>query len=151
MNPRARRIENEWKAFDALAAANNGRLARVDAHTVALDEWRVRFDFPEYYPAVPLEAYVTPPVEHPNVHPETGFICLWDTHQAGTAVVEALQQTLRIVHWHLQNRRPEHVMQDLPDRPPRDYPALAVPADYYLNRSAGELPGPRRTRLSEHE
>ena len=35
---------------------------------------RVRFEFPRYYPAAPIEAYLFKSVLHPNVHPENGFV-----------------------------------------------------------------------------
>jgi hypothetical protein len=110
---------------------------------------RLRFEFPEYYPAVPLEARALPPVCHPNVHPESGFLCLWEGHHAGASLIEAVRQAARIVTWQLVNWQPVHVMQDLPQLPFLPYQDLLVPRQYYLERAAGELPGPRRVRLSQ--
>jgi hypothetical protein len=158
MSSRARRIGHERQALAALAAANPQRLERSGDDEILLRDvpcyghagaLRLRVEFPEYYPAVPLEAFVDSDVEHPNVHPETGFICLWEGHHAGTAVIEAVLQTIRVVTWHLANWREEHVMQQgLPLRPALHYLPLTIPPEYDRERTAGELPGPRRVRLS---
>ncbi len=158
---RVRRIEREWAALRILAVSNPGRM-HVSEPWVELNDTpayrqentaspgiRVRFEFPEYYPSVPVEAFLEHPVVHPNVHPETGFVCLWDGRHAGTALVEAVLQLQRIVTWHLKNRSADHLMQpEAGDLSPLTYTPLAVPADYYLERSAGAMAGTRRKRLS---
>jgi len=50
----------------------------------------VRFAFARFFPAVPIEAYLTRPVFHPNVHPTTGFVCLWSRFSKADTVIEAL-------------------------------------------------------------
>lgn len=164
MPPRERRIENEWKALDAVIAGWPDRVARDGAEVwlrdlpgVGLDGApvtgvRVRFEFPEYYPAVPLEAFLRVPLRHPNIHPETGFICLWEAHHGGTSLVEGVLQVARVVTWTLVNRREEHVMQpDAGEQAPLAYRPLEVPAEHWLARSAGEAPAGRRPRLSAWE
>lgn len=162
---RARRIRAEREDLRLLAEANAGRIevreeeARVrvrlketpwyrpDGSTS--DEVLVRLEFPEYYPSVPLEAYLEEPARHPNVHPENGFVCLWSTRHAGTSAVEALRQLQRVLAWELVNWSADHLMQPgVGELAPLERKPLAVPERYYLERSAGEKNGPRRIRLS---
>jgi ubiquitin-protein ligase len=161
---RERRIRNEWEWLRRAAAANPGRLAAppepgglvqlpgtpyygmdgAPAKGIA-----VRFEFPEYYPSVPLEAWLEFPVLHPNVHPENGFVCLWDTRQEGTSLLEAVRQLQRVVTWHLRNDSADHLMQpEAGERPPLPYEPVEPPPGYALERSAAFLPEPRRKRLS---
>jgi len=161
---RERRIrhEREWLRR---AAACNPRLLVVpdgDAEPVLLPETpfyrldgaparglAVRFGFPEYYPSVPLEAWLAAPVLHPNVHPETGFVCLWDMHQEGVSLVEAVRQLQRVVTWHVYNLSADHLMQpDAGLRDPLPFEPVVPPPEYHLERSAGFLAGKRRNRLS---
>lgn len=161
---RERRIRNEWDWLRRAAASNPGRLlVPVDpGGLVRLPETpyyrmdgshgrgiAVRFEFPPYYPAVPLEAWLAFPVLHPNVHPENGFVCLWDTRQEGVSLVEAVRQLQRVVTWELYNLSADHVMQpEAGLRPRLPYEPVAAPPGYELERSAGVLPEPRRKRLS---
>lgn len=161
---RERRIRHEWDWLRRLAAANPHSLAAPELPPgpvllprtpfYALDGrpssgLAVRFVFPEYYPSVPLEAWLLEPVLHPNVHPENGFVCLWDTRHEGTSLVQAVLQLQRVVTWRLCNLSADHLMQPgagplpcLPCEP------LAVPPEYYLERTAGLPPEKRRKRLS---
>lgn len=161
---RERRIRQEWDWLRRAAELNPGDLVLPGSHgePVLLPRTpcyspdgtpshgiAVRFRFPRYYPSVPMEAYLDTPVLHPNVHPENGFVCLWDMRQEGASLVEAVLQLQRVVAWHLYNLSPDHLMQPEAGRlPPLDYRPLAVPPNYYLERTAGMLPGPRRKRLS---
>lgn len=161
---RERRIRNEWEWLRRAEAANPGRLALPEGPggLVLLPETpcygmdgapakgvAVRFRFPEYYPSVPLEAWLARPVLHPNVHPENGFVCLWDTRQEGVSLVEAVRQLQRVVTWELYNLSADHVMQpEAGLRPRLPYEPVAAPPGYELERSAGFLPEPRRKRLS---
>ncbi len=161
---RERRIRHEWEWLRRTAAAQPELLAVPEGPPgpvllprtpyYALDGApsagvAVRFGFPEYYPSVPLEAWLLQPVLHPNVHPETGFVCLWDTGHEGASLVEAVRQLQRVVTWQLFNRSADHLMQpEAGPLPPLPYEAVVPPAAYYLERSAGFLPGKRRKRLS---
>lgn len=161
---RERRIRNEWAWLRRTAQADPAALAVAgdpdepvllpETPCYALDGTTrkgvaARFTFPEYYPSVPLEAWLAEPVLHPNVHPETGFVCLWDTRQEGTSLVEAVLQLQRVVTWHLFNFSADHLMQpDAGLRPALPYRTLVPPPDYYSERTAGFLPGNRRKRLS---
>jgi len=70
-----------------------------------------RVVFPRYYPAMPVEVYLDKPVFHPNVHPDTGYVCLWTRHSIQTTIEHTLAQLRRILCWQLVNEENEHVMQ----------------------------------------
>jgi ubiquitin-protein ligase len=177
---RARRLENEWELLARLAAHNPGlvevlkRETQPDAdlfHIVlhrtsvlslgnppalnAAASHSAVFRYPEYYPSVPIEAYLSTPVFHPNVHPETGFVCLWSRFSAGDTIIEALRQLQRVITWELSNSSADHLMQ--PDAlrwvPDVDLPlaceAVRVPADLQLERSYARKPVSSRRRLTE--
>lgn len=170
MNLRRRRIDNEARDLERLAESNGGRLSieaiGESSFEVALrdcparslageivTEHRVRIVFPPYYPAVPLEAFLAVPVRHANVHPENGFVCLWDRHQAGDTVIQGLLILQRVIAGELVNGSAEHVMQaEATDDEALPYEPLRVPPDYYLERSAGARPlSTGRKRLSRIE
>ena len=102
--------------------------------------------FAPYYPAVPIEVYVQEPVRHPNVHPVTGFICLWDKHSTGDTVIEALRQTQRVLSGELRNAEADHLMQpEALGMTPLPYEPLRLPDGYLLEREARGFPGAKRT------
>lgn len=130
-----RRIEQEWRLLQALAEANP---SLVEAAERDADAWNqvfrfklqqtqalveeagklrilechaVTIHFPRFFPAVPLETSLVQPVFHPNVHPETGFVCLWDRFSFGDTVVEAVAQLQRVITWQLWNEHPDHLLQ----------------------------------------
>jgi len=161
---RERRIRNEWEWLLRTAAADPAALAvpQEPGGLVRLPEtpWysldgaireglAVRFTFPDYYPSVPLEAWLAEPALHPNVHPENGFVCLWDTRHEGASLVEAVLQLQRVVTWHLYNLSADHLMQPgAGPRPALPYRPVHAPPEYYRERTAGFLPANRRKRLS---
>jgi hypothetical protein len=159
---RERRIEAERGALRRMAEANPGRMRVSDSGGVELCDTpyygldgepraglSVRFEFPEYYPSVPVEAFVTPPVKHPNVHPETGFACLWDRHHRGTSLAEAVRQVQRVVSCGLSNGEADHLMQPEAAGLPRlECFLLEAPREYHLEISAGAAPRAGRKRLS---
>jgi len=132
---RDRRIEQEWLLLNELAAANRGlvevlhrrKLADSEDFGVRLhntegiladDETdtrvsshNVRLSFPRFYPAAPLEAYLSHPVRHPNVDPRNGFVCLWTKYGVRETVVEALSRLQEMITWQRMNLDVEHVMQ----------------------------------------
>ena len=129
-SPAERRLCAEWKLLQELAALNPARLHNPAAddrtfhltlsHTPALrlgqpyskaNEHVLRIDYPRYFPAVPLELYLQTPMQHPNIHPQTGFVCLWDAHRITNNVEHAVHKTAAILGWQLLNAAPEHVMQ----------------------------------------
>jgi len=133
MNLRARRMDAEWKILELLAAANARVLRRI-AHGendfrveleespawMGADEQRwierkhtVRFVFPRYYPALPLEGYLERPVLHPNVDARNGFVCLWRDYRSAWMIVDAVVILRAVLCWGTVNEAPEHRMQDV--------------------------------------
>jgi ubiquitin-protein ligase len=131
MDLRQRRIENEWELLQQMAQANPSLLRDIRRHqdefllklsqtTAPLcvngnvefrSEHDVRFSYARFFPTMPIEAYVTPPVFHPNVHPDTGFVCLWGRFSLHDTVVEALCQLQRVLTFTLFSDSADHVMQ----------------------------------------
>ncbi len=160
---RERRIRNEAEMLRQLADLNPESLQVLE---MTADQFRMRFSTPAhgspqhtltfvfapYYPAVPIEAYLESPVRHPNVHPENGFICLWDKHSAGDTVVEALRQTQRVLSGELWNAQADHLMQpEAIDVVPLPYEPIRLPEEYLLEREQRGFPGVKRMRLTEVE
>ena len=126
------RLAAEWVILEELVQKNPTRLtnpARRDTvftlsllETPALclsagggyrrgTEHPLRIHFPRHFPALPMEAYLIHPVFHPNVHPETGFLCLWDRHVTTNTVEHAVHKTAAMLGWRLLTTTPLHVMQ----------------------------------------
>ena len=128
-SPFERRLRAEWRLLRSLAALNPGRLTglRADDTTFyvtlegtpalpladgpALPQHALRVAFPRYFPAVPMELFLSAPVRHPNIHPENGFVCLWDGHRVDNTVEHALHKTAAMLGWRLMNLDARHVMQ----------------------------------------
>lgn len=182
-SPRARRIANEWQYLLLLADENPSllevRSRRSEAASECFDfgltqtpayaalpvpdnapsnivtRHEVTIRLPDFYPAVPCEAFLKTPLFHPNIHPHNGFVCLWDRFSVGDGVIEAVQQLQRIISWHLYNSFAEHVMQ--PDALARaaemnalDYQSLRVPQSLACERAyRGNGSNRARPRLSE--
>ena len=91
-------------------AAQVPNLLKIEDAEV-LTEHRLELRYPRYFPSVPLELYLERPVLHPNVHPVTGFVCLWDSHRVEHSVEHALHKTVAILGWRLVNREARHIMQ----------------------------------------
>ena len=132
---RARRIENEWHLLESLRQSNSDRLQLArDGDHFALEvdglpalvrapgdggtaeeaissHHSLRIIFPRYYPTMPAEVYLRATVFHPNVNPDTGFVCLWTKHHVETTLERTLAQLQRVLAWVLVNADPEHVMQ----------------------------------------
>jgi ubiquitin-protein ligase len=130
-----RRVEQEWRLLHGLAAANSQLLA-IDGRriqdgdevfqftifeTAALigdanglqvrNTHTVAVRFPAFFPSVPLELSLGGAVFHPNVHPENGFVCLWDRFSSHHTLVDAIAQLQRVIAWQLFNETPDHLMQ----------------------------------------
>lgn len=130
-----RRVEQEWRILQGLAKTNPDLLQDCSRKAVSggeqfqftlrktqslvekggdliiIDEHHVRMFFPRFFPAVALELSLESPVFHPNVHPETGFVCLWNRTSPGDTVAEAVAQLQRVVTWKLFNETTDHLMQ----------------------------------------
>jgi len=168
---RDRRIENEWRLLNELADANPGIVRILERQTtpegdlfhIVLHQTggligtapdlrlatshQVRFRYPEYFPAAPLEAFLKIPVYHPNVHPEMGFVCLWSEASPRDTVCEAVPKLRQIVSWRLMNPASDHLMQPeaLANPPAMPLPLPCAPLTVPAWREAP--PGMRR-RLS---
>jgi hypothetical protein len=130
-----RRVEQEWRLLHCLASVNS-RLLEIEGRrtedrneafqfivlqTGALvgdaKQLQVRtthaivVSFPSFFPSVPLELTLSSPVFHPNVHPESGFVCLWERFSIRDTVVHAIAQLQRVITWQLFNESPDHLMQ----------------------------------------
>ena len=165
-----RRIAAEWALLEQLAAANPGRLTalrRSPAEFQAtlhgpialsipkqqqgerLSVHPLRVEFPVHFPAVPMELYLCVPVFHPNVHPETGFVCLWDRHRVSHSVEQAMHKLVAMLGGGLWNGEAPHVMQPgavsrMGDAEPM--PLQGVAYEPIFPRVAS-VAGPRRRRL----
>lgn len=127
-----RRLAAEWLLLEQLADANPGRLSALRRDSAAfhlrlhgpaalsitnkqhgspLFVHDLRIDFPVHFPAVPMEMYLANPVFHPNVHPETGFVCLWERHRVSNSVELALHRLTAMLAGTLGNADAPHVMQ----------------------------------------
>lgn len=168
-HPTVRRMRHEWTLLQDLVSLNPGRLAESSATdftffttlmntpalpplpaTLPVTTHRLRISFPRYFPTLPMELYLEQPMRHPNIHPVTGFICLWDKHRVSYTVEHALHRTVAILGWRLLNSDPRHIMQ--PYIPaPESLAALHAEALQGIEHPASffDLPaGPRRRRLS---
>ncbi len=172
-----RRLRAEWNLLLALVERNPTRLDQLHACDTALlvtlhgppvasadqsaarqiSSHDIRIEYPVHFPAVPMELYLRSPVLHPNVHPQTGFVCLWNRHRVSNTVEHALHKTVAMLSGRLYNSNAPHVMQPqaLAHMPPFP-PPLSAPADDLLMgvecpqtwfESAPAIPG-RKSRLS---
>ena len=124
-----RRLSAEWNLLSRLAVLNPGRLTGLvasdaefcgtlvepAARLVASGAWEKNHSFrllyPVHFPAAPMELYLQQPVRHPNVHPETGFVCLWDRHRVSHTAEHAMHRLAAMLAGKLYNREAVHVMQ----------------------------------------
>ena len=132
MDRRLQRIENEWTLLQRMAEANPASLELKDrgADEFLLElrgtpapvnnsygplrfcrEHKLRFSFARFFPTMPIEAYLVQPVFHPNVHPVSGFVCLWGRSSVADTVIEALCQLQSVLRYAVLNDSSEHVMQ----------------------------------------
>ena len=126
-----RRFCSEAELLHALAAQNPGRITDIAAEdgTLALvlhgpaaqlvgaapqcpvARHDLRIHFPVHFPAVPMEMFLAKAAVHPNIHPETGFVCLWDRHRVSNTVEHAMHKLVAMLAGGLHNAAPQHVMQ----------------------------------------
>jgi ubiquitin-protein ligase len=173
MNLRERRMDTEWELLEVLAGANEQTLAAI---TRAENEFRIvmrespawvggpnalrietehtlRYVYPRYYPALPLEGYFVRPVSHINVDPVTGFVCLWQEYQPAQTIVDAILITRAIMAYKAANHTAAHRMQQdpFPDEtyslpmPPLTIPEICRPT------APQRYAGSRRRLTSELE
>jgi len=95
----------------SLLLSNTRGLIETAVGLQVRDEHELCFRFPRFFPALPIEGYVFPPVFHPNVDPETGFACLWARSSPGDTMVEALVRIQKVISWAGYNVQSRHVLQ----------------------------------------
>lgn len=152
-----REASNGCEVFRVTLKQTRALLGKPGAFQIS-DSHGIALHFPQFFPSVPIEASLATPVFHPNVHPENGFICLWNRFSPGDTVIEAIRQTQRVISWTLVNQESDHVMQ--PDAlawysaPSRDIPLplgfqlVTEPDDLRAERTyAIRPPGSFRRRL----
>jgi ubiquitin-protein ligase len=177
-----RRVEQEWKLLELLAQTNPtiiespNRIKEVGGEVFSCtirqtqslvgdppknqlhDSHQINLHFPKFFPSVPIEAHLLQPVFHPNVHPENGFVCLWNRFSPGDTVMEAISQLQHVITWELVNEETDHLMQ--PDalawykdpargmELPLPYQPITKPIDFQKERSyAIRPPNSFRRRL----
>ena len=94
-----------------------------------------------------MELFLRIPVVHPNVSPETGFVCVWDRHRVSHTVELALHRLVAMLAGILWNGDAPHVMQPqaVPCTPASDpAPLQGVAYEPVLPRVAAQLGGRRR-------
>jgi hypothetical protein len=177
----ARRVEQEWLLLGSLATHNpdilevhgrqehpDGLVFEVTLHRTASvvlepggcslrEDHRAAIHLRPFFPSVPVEVSLARPVFHPNVHPGTGFVCLWGHFSSGYTIMEALVQLQRVLTWQLWNRQSVHLMQpealdwqqgrNNPYVMPLPYAPLSKPTDIERVRGLGVRPVHYRPRL----
>lgn len=163
-----RRLQAEWELLQQLAQLNPGRLTEISSedHSFrftlrntptqlsdspdgeAASNHNVRVKYPTFFPSTPLELYVDRAFFHPNVHPKTGFVCLWDLHRIEHTIEHALHKLVAMMSRRLYNLEAMHMMQPeaihgIDQDGFEIHPLIGIAH----NRFFPEQP-PRRTRLS---
>jgi ubiquitin-protein ligase len=132
---RADRIAKEWSLLERLASANPDFLEvlerqaspaeevfRVRLHgspgleyaegdqLAIRDSHTIRLSFTRFYPDVPIECYVEEALFHPNVKPETGFVCLWEEANPRDTAIQALARAQAMAAYRMLNLGGAHQM-----------------------------------------
>lgn len=162
-----RRLQAEWDLLQQLAQLNPERLVDISSEDrtfrlILLDtparllgspngelisSHNVRATYPAFFPSTPLELYVDQAFFHPNVHPITGFVCVWDRHRIENTIEAALHKLVAMMSGRLYNREASHVMQ------PEAFSPMSAEAIYKQLIGIAHSPlsfeqTRRRTRLS---
>ena len=130
------RIEREWRLLGRLAALNPKQLEVVErtaspsaevfhlrllespgvagisgaGGTLTRFQHRIRLEFTRFYPEVPVECYASDPLYHPNVRPETGFVCLWEEANPRDTAIQAIARAQAMAAYRMVNMHSAHVM-----------------------------------------
>lgn len=132
---RADRIDREWKLIDRLARVNPDHLEVLERtstpnedvfhvrlhHSPGLedadgtklstrDRHTIRLGFTRFYPEVPIECYVDEALFHPNIRPETGFVCLWQEANPRHTAIQALARAQAMAAFRMVNLGGAHQM-----------------------------------------
>ena len=163
-----RRLANEWHLMRDLAGRNPDRIMDLrmrgsvitlrlrgpdalpvgtDGHHCPVSQHALRMEFPVHFPAVPLEMYLEVPVVHPNIHPETGFVCLWDRHRVSHTTEHAMHRLVAMLAGELRNLDAVHVMQPDAVVHPQRSAAMPLLGVEHMDALLGPVPAVRRRRL----
>lgn len=129
------RIAREWRLLEKLARLNPNHLELVEhATSPAADVFRlqlhhspgveaviggsvvrrdthgIRLEFTRFYPEVPVECYCDDPLFHPNVRPETGFVCLWEEANPRDTAIQAVARAQAMAAYRMVNLGGAHLM-----------------------------------------
>jgi len=132
---RAERIEREWTLLERLRELNPDTLEILGrTPSPPEDQFRVRIRrspgieraresdirvrhshvirivFPRFYPDVPTECYAEEPLFHPNVRPETMFVCLWEEANPRENIIQAIARAQAMAAYRMVNLSGPHVM-----------------------------------------
>jgi hypothetical protein len=105
-----REFHGDGDEFRLVVRATGG-LRKEDGRLLLVQEHAVRFRYPRFFPAVSADGFLDLPLFHPNVDPETGFVCLFDRFSAGDTIVSAVVRMQRVISWVSFNPRAEHLLQ----------------------------------------
>jgi ubiquitin-protein ligase len=86
-----------------ISQVHGPRMAIRETHTLQLG-------FPRFYPEVPIECMVEERLFHPNIKPETGFVCLWDEADPRETVIQALARAQAMAAYRMVNMGGPHLM-----------------------------------------
>jgi hypothetical protein len=161
-------MDAEWQLLQALADENRSIFASIarfeHEFRVAMREspaWvsaggrlqietdhTLRYVYPRFYPALPLEGYFLRPIAHINVEPATGFVCLWQDFRPGQTIIDAIVVTRAILACKAVNYDPGHRMR--PESPLllAELPMLPLTLPAICRPVAPRWNGAKRRRLS---
>lgn len=139
---RSDRVDQEWRLLERLTAANPEAIEILDREQSAIEDLfhvrlhaspgveaaagddirtrdvhTLRLCFTKFYPEVPIDCYIAEPLFHPNVKPETGFVCLWEQSSPSDTVIQALARTQAMAAYRMVNTGQAHLM----NRPAADW------------------------------
>jgi ubiquitin-protein ligase len=176
---RERRIRNEWELLQAFKGRNPCTLHVLEhcctgeddtfyctleqtSGIVIRDGIKVlershlaELRFPRFFPSVPIEARLAIPVFHPNVDPQSGFVCLWERSSASDTVMEAVRRLQLVISWESFNLKSDQVIhpaavqwyldQNRIERLPFEFTPLLEVEEFRLMKSYSQgLRGSRR-------
>lgn len=90
---------------------NSPGIERLEGEELLLrDTHTFRLCYPRFYPEIPIECYVQEPLFHPNIKPETGFVCLWEQASSRDTIVQALARAQAMAAYRMVNLGEAHLM-----------------------------------------
>jgi hypothetical protein len=133
---RAERIAQEWRLLNQLATLNPSHLKVIGRKSrpheerfgfmltqspgiESLDEsgapvirWEhtLNLCFPRLYPDVPIECYIKEALFHPNVRPDTGYVCVWERFRLDDTAIQAVCRAQAMAAFRMMNLVGPHVM-----------------------------------------